>query len=96
MICRIASPIAEAVSTFTRDTDNKIPKGKGPSSPAHYCDGLRYVAAFVAANRGDFSDIRRLIVEKRASLRNDRNNQDDSVISLNAGYTSIGPGAVTA
>jgi hypothetical protein len=91
MVCRIASPVAEAMSNFMRDADNKIPKGKGPSSPAHLVDSVRYTCAFLAANRNDFSDIQRLIVEKRASLRN---NGEAPVTALNAGYSRISPAAM--
>jgi hypothetical protein len=91
MVCKIASPVAEALSQFMRDENNKIPKGKGPSSPAHAVDGVRYVCAFVAANYDDFSDIKRLVVERRASLRNDT---DGPVTNLQSGYTKISPQAI--
>jgi hypothetical protein len=91
MVCRIAAPIAEALSSAMRDKDNKIQKGKGSSSPIHAIDGARYVASFVAANKGDFADIRKLIMEHRASLRNE---PEELVTTLHGGYVSIDPHAM--
>jgi hypothetical protein len=91
MICKIAAPLAEACAMAGRDKDNKIPKGSGPSSPMHAIDGLRYVCAFVAANKKEFRDIRKLIMDKRASLRQD---QEEMVRRLNGGYTELNPSVV--
>jgi hypothetical protein len=90
LVCRIAKNLAEACALFMRDKENKIPKGVGPSSPAHYCDGLRYVASFIAIRNSAFQDIRRLIVEKRASFRSDT---EAPVKELGDGYTQIAPSA---
>jgi hypothetical protein len=91
LICRIAKDLAEACAMFMRDKDNRIPKGTGPSSPAHYCDGVRYAAAFICMKHKEFLDIKKLVIDKRSSLRSDGNN---SVQDLGGGYTQIHPDAL--
>ena len=91
LVCRIAAPIAEACSAAMRDNDNKIPKGKGPTSPFHAIDGLRYVCAFIAANKGDFADIRRLVMNRRASLRDE---PEELITPMRGGYATIHPQAM--
>jgi hypothetical protein len=90
IVCKIARDIAEALGGAMRDKDNRIPKGIGPSSPIHFLDGARYVAVFVVATHPDFADIRKLILEKRASLR-DSTEKEAMVKTLPAGYTEINP-----
>jgi hypothetical protein len=93
VICKIAKDLAEACALAMRDKDNKIPVGKGPSSPIHAIDSIRYACAFIAATHPDFADIRRMIIEKRASLRAE---QDKEVLvkGLAAGYSEISPEAL--
>jgi hypothetical protein len=90
-ICKIAAPVAEACSTAMRDNDNKIPKGKNSSSPMHMIDSVRYVAAFIAANKGDFADIRLLVSDRRPSLRDE---PEEMITPMRGGYMSINPQAV--
>jgi hypothetical protein len=90
-ICKIAAPVAEACSTAMRDNENKIPKGRGPTSPFHAIDGLRYVVSFIAANKGDFADIRRLVLNRRASLRED---SEELITPMHGGYVTIHPQAM--
>jgi hypothetical protein len=90
LLCRITKDLAEACALAMRDKDNKVPKGVGPGSPIHAIDGLRYACTFIVANEKGFRDIRRLVMEKRASLRED----EDMVKQLESGYTDIAPQAV--
>ena len=90
MVCKIAKNVAEACSLAMRDKENKIPKGVGQSSPIHTLDGVRYATTFIVATHADFADIRKLIVEKRASLRDDTV-EDSPVKQLSGGYSEIAP-----
>ena len=91
MICKSAKDIAEACALFMRDKDNKIPKGIGPSSPAHYVDTIRYSCSFIAIRDPSFQDIRKLIIEKRASFRTDGGSP---VQDLGSGYMQVDPQAL--
>jgi hypothetical protein len=91
LICKTARDLAEACALFMRDKDNKIPKGVGPGSPAHAVDGLRYAVSFIAIRDGSFKDIRKLIIEKRASFRAD---SDRPIQELGDGYLQIDPKAL--
>jgi hypothetical protein len=82
--------MAEALGGAMRDKDNKIPKGIGPSSPIHALDGARYASVFVVATHPDFEDIRKLILEKRASLR-DGVEKEDLIKKLPGKYVEINP-----
>ena len=88
IICRIAKDVAEACALFMRDVDNKVPKGKGPGSHAHFADSVRYIASFVASNRREFLDMRRLVLNKRASFRE---TSEELVAQLKSGYVDIDP-----
>jgi hypothetical protein len=90
-ICAIAKDLAEACALAMRDKDNRIPKGLGPSSPIHAIDGLRYAVHFICANRPGFRDIRNLVLDKLASLRDE---EEDPVKRLQGGYLEIAPGAL--
>jgi hypothetical protein len=91
LICKIAKDLAEACALATRDKDNKIPKGVGPGSAMHAVDGLRYAIAFICSRDKAFLDIRRLVLDKRASFRPD---SDALVRDLGSGYTQIDPRAL--
>jgi hypothetical protein len=91
MVCKIAKDLAEACALFMRDKDNKIPKGKGPRDPAHAVDGLRYACSFICGRSKAFLDIRRLIMDKRASFRMDA---EEPIKDLGNGYTQIHPDAL--
>jgi hypothetical protein len=91
MICKIAKDLAEACALAMRDKDNKVPKGVGPGSPIHAIDGLRYVCSFICMRDKNFRDIRRLVIDKRASFRSDSNKP---VQELGDGYTQIHPDAL--
>jgi hypothetical protein len=91
MVCKIAKDLAEACALFMRDKDNRVPKGIGPSSPAHYVDGTRYACSFICMRHKDFRDIRELVVNKRASFRSD---SDRPVQDLGGGYIQIHPDAL--
>ncbi|GAB6391772.1 MAG: terminase [Treponematales bacterium] len=91
MICRIAKDLAEACALAMRDKDNKIPKGVGPSSPMHVIDGLRYVCSFICARDRAFNDLRRLIIDKRASFRAESENL---VQDVGGGCMRIHPNAL--
>jgi hypothetical protein len=95
MVCKIAKNVAEACEAAMRDKDNKIPKGVGPSSPIHTLDGVRYASVFIVATHADFEDIRRLIADKRASLRDDAP-KDGKVRYLPGGYVEIAPSVFVA
>jgi hypothetical protein len=90
IVCKIARDVADALGGAMRDKDNKIPKGVGPSSPIHTLDGARYVAVFVVSTHPDFEDIRKLILEKLASLR-DGIEKERLVKALPNGYREINP-----
>jgi hypothetical protein len=91
MICKIARDLAEACALAMRDKDNRIPKGTGPSSPIHAVDTVRYVCAFVCMRDKAFRDIRRIVIDKRASFRSD---SDKPVRDLGGGYIQIHPDAL--
>jgi len=92
MVCKIARDLAEACATAMRDKDNKIPPGKGQQSPIHAIDGLRYVCTFAVIKFPGFDGIKKLIVDKRASLRNE---PDEGLVKdLGSGYTEISPEAL--
>jgi hypothetical protein len=91
LICKMAKDLAEACALFMRDKDNRVPKGIGPSSPAHYVDGTRYACSFICMRHKDFRDIRELVVNKRASFRSD---SDKPVQDLGGGYVQIHPNAL--
>jgi hypothetical protein len=91
MVCKIAKDLAEACALAMRDKDNKIPKGVGPSSAIHSVDGLRYVTSFVCMRDKAFHDIRKLIIDKRASFRSD---SDKPIQDLGGGYMQIDPSAL--
>jgi hypothetical protein len=91
MVCKIAKDVAEACALARRDKDNKIPKGIGPSSPIHAIDGLRYVCSFVCLRDKAFRDIRKLIIDKRASFRPD---SERPIQDLGSGYIQIHPDAL--
>jgi hypothetical protein len=91
-ICAVAKDLAEACALAMRDKDNKVPKGVGPSSPIHSCDGVRYAVHFIVLNRPGFHDVRRLVLDKRASLRDD---DDGPVKQLKGGYLELAPRALS-
>jgi zona occludens toxin (predicted ATPase) len=91
MICRIARDLAEACALAMRDKDNRIPKGTGPSSAMHAIDGLRYACAFICMKDRAFRDIRRLVIDKRASFRA---GSEKPVQELGGGYIRIHPDAL--
>jgi hypothetical protein len=91
LFCKITKDLAEACSQAMRDKDNKIPKGIGPSSPIHAIDGLRYACSFICMRDKAFRDIRRLIIDKRASFRQD---SEKPVQDLGGGYIQIHPDAL--
>jgi hypothetical protein len=74
-----------------RDKDNRIPKGQGSGSPIHCIDGLRYAVSFICMRDRAFHDIRKLIIDKRASFRPD---SDKPVQDMGSGYTRIDPNAL--
>jgi hypothetical protein len=91
LVCKIAKDLAEACALFMRDKDNRVPKGIGPSSPAHFVDGCRYACSFICMRHKDFRDIRKLIIDKRASFRSDG---EKPVQDLGGGYLQIHPEAL--
>jgi hypothetical protein len=91
LVCKIAKDLAEACALFMRDKDNRVPKGIGPSSPAHYVDGCRYACSFICMRHKDFRDIRKLIIDKRASFRSDG---EKPIQDLGGGYMQIHPDAL--
>jgi len=92
-ICKIARDMAEACSMAMRDKDNKIPKGVGARSPIHDVDGLRYVCSYVVLKYPGFQEVRKLIVDKRASLRAEED-KEELVKDLGHGYSEISPDAL--
>jgi hypothetical protein len=91
MVCKIAKDLAEACALAMRDKDNKIPKGVGPGSAIHSVDGLRYACSFICMRDRAFLDIRRLVIDKRASFRSD---SDKPIQDVGGGYIQIHPDAL--
>jgi hypothetical protein len=83
MISRGARDTADAVARAQRDDKGMIPKGIGPRSPIHDCDGLRLLCFFVVCNKKEFSDIRHLILDRRLDLVD---KDETGVTELNQGY----------
>jgi hypothetical protein len=90
MITKGARETAEAASLAQRDKNGAIPKGVGPTSPIHDIDSLRLVAFFLACNRKDFADIRRLTVARHVDLEDE---QEDKVREMSGGYVDLSPQA---
>jgi len=81
-----ARETAEDLSLAQRDKDGNIPKGKGPSSPIHRCDGVRLIAFFLACNRREFADIRKLTVARRLDIE-----EDGDVKEMSSGFYDLSP-----
>jgi hypothetical protein len=90
IVCKVAKNVAEACSLAMRDKDNKIPKGVGQSSPIHTLDGTRYASSFIVMTHPDFADIRQLIADKRASMREEAA-KEEKIKPLAGGYAEISP-----
>jgi hypothetical protein len=85
----MAKETAEAAALAQRDKNNQIPKGLGPSSPIHDIDSLRLLAFFLASNKQELNDIRRVTIARHEEMFN----EDPGVEELSGGYSRIAPHA---
>jgi len=86
-----ASEVADAFATASRDKNNKIPKGVGPSSPIHAIDGARYACSYMALVLPEYRDVRDGLMQHLASFRRSLEEPDGTVPVRykGAGYTQI-------
>lgn len=84
IITEAAEETAEALATAQRDDQGRIPKGVGPRSPIHDCDSARLLCFFVACNRKEMADIRRLALDRHLDLLEE--NKEPTVEELGYGY----------
>jgi hypothetical protein len=90
IITTMARDTAEAAALAQRDKNNQIPKGVGPSSPIHDIDSLRLLAFFLASNKQELNDIRRVTIARHQEMFQD----DPGVEELAGGYSRIAPHAL--
>lgn len=87
-----AATVAEAFAQASRDKNNKIPKGVGPSSPIHAIDGARYATSYMGLVLPEYRDVRRSLMSHIATYRSiieDGDAEEQNVRDLGAGYTQI-------
>lgn len=88
MIHSQASEVADALATASRDKQNKIPKGVGPSSPIHAVDGARYAVSYMALVLPEYKDIRRGLMQHLPSFR--RSLEEGDIITSPVKYNGAG------
>jgi hypothetical protein len=93
LIGRGARETAEAAASALRDKNNAVPKGIGPRSPIHDLDSLRLMAYYLAANRQELNDIRKVTIARREELYETVEAAAD-IIEERAGYMDIAPRAL--
>jgi hypothetical protein len=86
----MARDSAEAAALAQRDKNGQVPKGLGPSSPIHDIDSLRLLAFFLAANKKELNDIRRVTIARHEEMFS----EDPGVEELAGGYARIAPHAM--
>ena len=57
------------------------------------CDGPRWIAYFLACNRPEFSDIRKVTIDRHMYLMED-DEEDTKIVEMEKGYVSIPPKAL--
>ena len=88
MIHSQASEVADALATASRDKQNKIPKGVGPSSPIHAVDGARYAVSYMALVLPEYKDIRRGLMQHLPSFR--RSLEEGDIVTSPVKYNGAG------
>lgn len=86
-----AVEVADAFATASRDKNNKIPKGVGPSSPIHAIDGARYACSYMALVLPEYRDVRTGLMQHLASFRRSLEEPEGTspVQYKGAGYTQL-------
>lgn len=86
-----AVDVADAFATASRDKNNKIPKGVGPSSPIHAIDGARYACSYMALVLPEYRDVRSGLMQHLASFRRSLEEPEGTnpVQYKGAGYTQL-------
>ena len=86
-----AVEVADAFATASRDKNNKIPKGVGPSSPIHAIDGARYACSYMALVLPEYRDVRDGLMQHLASFRRSLEEPEGTnpVQYKGAGYTQL-------
>lgn len=86
-----AVEVADAFATASRDKNNKIPKGVGPSSPIHAIDGARYACSYMALVLPEYRDVRAGLMQHLASFRRSLEEPEGTnpVQYKGAGYTQL-------
>jgi hypothetical protein len=90
MMTRMARDTAEALALAQRDSNNAIPKGKGPNSPIHDCDSVRLMCYYLASNKRELNDIRRVTIARHLEMFEDEPGVEEQA----AGYSKIASWAV--
>jgi hypothetical protein len=89
LICtQMAKETATALASFSRDKNNQIPKGVGPMSFAHDCDGPRYLCHYLALNEPSLRDIARITLYRHLQHEVDAG-KESLIVDLGHGYTAI-------
>jgi hypothetical protein len=86
----MARDAAEAAARALRDKNNQIPKGVGPDSPIHDVDHIRILCYYLAANKQELNDIRRVTIERHQRMFE----EDLGVEEQAGGYSRIAPHAL--
>jgi hypothetical protein len=87
---RMAGEAAESAARALRDKNNQIPKGVGPDSPIHDVDHIRILCYYLASNKQELNDIRRVTIERHQRMLED----EPGVEEQSGGYSVIAPRAL--
>jgi hypothetical protein len=87
LVCPMAKDLAEALSLEMRDKNGDIPKGKGPGSPVHITDSVRWTAYFLALTNDTLNDLRKVILERHEAVRDTIQESQE----LTGGYIDVTP-----
>jgi hypothetical protein len=87
---RMAQEAAGAAARALRDKNNQIPKGIGPDSPIHDVDHIRIVCYYLAANKKELLDIRRVTIARHQEMFGDEVGVEEQA----GGYSVIAPHAL--
>jgi hypothetical protein len=93
IIGRGARETAEAAAAALRDKNNEVPKGVGPLSPIHDLDSLRMVSYYLASNKEELLDIRRVTIGRHQEIQETVEAEGDIIEERN-GYVDYAPRAI--
>jgi hypothetical protein len=88
----MAREAAEAAARALRDKNNQVPKGVGPESPIHDVDHIRILCYYLASNKQELNDIRRVTIERHQRMLEDEIGVEEQA----GGYSVIAPHALAS